>query len=151
MDSLKKYCPICKVDLPIDAFGFSQTSPDGRGYYCKSCVNNIRRAERQKEKELRAEQQKLIGPPSKRVLDAIDQGARTQREIGRETGLSEDDLGDVIAELLLWSKAIRTQVIDGKRMYFKNGPDKPKAGYQPAASWIDLSMQAVKGERQRVA
>ncbi|HKR12883.1 MAG TPA: hypothetical protein VJT15_12565 [Pyrinomonadaceae bacterium] len=56
--------------------------------------------------------------PVERVRDAIRRGSRTQREIAQETKLGKDEIGDALANLLLWTHEIRTQVVDNTRMYF---------------------------------
>ncbi|HEU4870047.1 MAG TPA: hypothetical protein VFT08_04290, partial [Pyrinomonadaceae bacterium] len=58
--------------------------------------------------------------PVERVRDAIRRGSRTQREIAQETKLGKDEIGDALANLLLWTHEIRTQVVDNTRMYFLN-------------------------------
>jgi hypothetical protein len=58
--------------------------------------------------------------PGDRVRDAIRKGARTQREIAQETKLGKDEIGDALANLLLWTREIRTQVVDNTRLYFLN-------------------------------
>jgi hypothetical protein len=58
--------------------------------------------------------------PVERVRDAIRKGARTQREIAQETKLGKDEIGDALANLLLWTREIRTQVVDSTRLYFLN-------------------------------
>ena len=45
-----------------------------------------------------------------------------QREIAQETKLSKDEIGDALANLLLWTHEIRTQVVDNTRVYFLNDP-----------------------------
>jgi hypothetical protein len=58
--------------------------------------------------------------PVERVREAIRKGARTQKEIAQETKLGKDDIGDALANLLLWTREIRTEVVDNTRMYFTN-------------------------------
>jgi hypothetical protein len=58
--------------------------------------------------------------PVERVRDAIRRGSRTQREIAQETKLGKDEIGDALANLLLWTHEIRTQVVDNTRLYFLN-------------------------------
>ena len=36
------------------------------------------------------------------------------------TKLGKDEIGDALANLLLWTREIRTQVVDNTRMYFLN-------------------------------
>src|SRR5687768_18425203 len=59
--------------------------------------------------------------PTRRSSDlAIRRGSRTQREIAQETKLGKDEIGDALANLLLWTHEIRTQVVDNTRLYFIN-------------------------------
>jgi len=58
--------------------------------------------------------------PVERVRDAIRRGSRTQREIAQETKLGKDEIGDALANLLLWTREIRTQIKDNTRLYFLN-------------------------------
>ncbi len=61
--------------------------------------------------------------PVERVRDSIRRGARTQREIAQETKLGKDEIGDALANLLLWTREIRTQISDNTRMYYLNESD----------------------------
>ncbi|HET6889812.1 MAG TPA: hypothetical protein VFH31_01815 [Pyrinomonadaceae bacterium] len=56
--------------------------------------------------------------PLERVKEAIRNGARTQTEIRREAKLSDDEVGDALANLLLWTREVRTELINNERMYF---------------------------------
>jgi hypothetical protein len=58
--------------------------------------------------------------PVERVREAIRNGAKTQKEIARETRLGKDEIGDALANLLLWTREIRTEVVATTRMYFIN-------------------------------
>src|SRR5207237_1817130 len=58
--------------------------------------------------------------PVERVREAIRKGARTQKEIAHETRLGKDEIGDAIANLLLWTREIKTQIVDNTRLYFIN-------------------------------
>lgn len=70
--------------------------------------------------------------PVERVRDAIRRGSRTQREIAQETKLGKDEIGDALANLLLWTHEIRTQVVDNTRMYFINDDAAEVAGVEEA-------------------
>lgn len=63
---------------------------------------------------------KVLRLPSDVVLEAIAAGSRTQKEIQQETKLTKDEIGDALANLLLWTKEIKTKVADDTRMYFLN-------------------------------
>lgn len=58
--------------------------------------------------------------PADRVREAIRCGAREQKEIAQVTRLPKDEVCDALANLLLWTREIRTQVINHRRMYFVN-------------------------------
>ena len=48
--------------------------------------------------------------PVERVRDSIRRGAKTQKEIAQDTKLGKDEIGDALANLLLWTREIRTQI-----------------------------------------
>jgi hypothetical protein len=58
--------------------------------------------------------------PAERVREAIRKGARTQKDIAQATKLGKDEIGDALANLLLWTREIRTEVIENARQYFIN-------------------------------
>ena len=68
--------------------------------------------------------------PAERVREAIRNGARTQKEIAQGTKLGKDEIGDALANLLLWTREIRTEVIDNIRMYFINEASPEAAVYR---------------------
>ena len=142
-----KHCPICAQELPIAEFGVCRARKDGRNLYCKSCIRNKVTQSRRALKEYKSARKRYISQqiemsdsltadsglngqyggrptsklsPVERVHDAIRKGARTQREIAQDTKLGKDEIGDALANLLLWTREIRTQVIDSTRVYFIN-------------------------------
>ena len=142
-----KHCPICSRELPISEFGICRARKDGRNLYCKSCIRNKVTQSRRALKEYKSARRKYISQqvetaellipessigseyvprpvsklsPVERVRDAIRKGARTQREIAQDTKLGKDEIGDALANLLLWTREIRTQVVDNERLYFLN-------------------------------
>ena len=142
-----KHCPICANDLPVDEFGICRARKDGRNLYCKSCIRNKVTQSRRALKEYKSARKKFIAQqieltdlvhsdlssgnhytakalsklsPVERVRDAIRRGARTQKEIAQETKLGKDEIGDALANLLLWTREIRTQVQNNTRLYFLN-------------------------------
>ena len=149
-----KHCPICSLELPISEFGICRARKDGRNLYCKSCIRQKVTQSRRALKEYKSARKRYIsqqveisellnGDPSngthysakslsklspvERVRDAIRRGSRTQREIAQETKLGKDEIGDALANLLLWTHEIRTQVVDNTRMYFINDVTEPAA------------------------
>ena len=142
-----KHCPICANELPVSEFGICRARKDGRNLYCKSCIRNKVTQSRRALKEYKSARKKYIAQqvdmsdlinaehlpatnytpkslsklsPVERVRDAIRRGSRTQREIAQETKLGKDEIGDALANLLLWTHEIRTQVVDNTRLYFLN-------------------------------
>jgi hypothetical protein len=141
-----KHCPICANDLSISEFGVCRARKDGRNLYCKSCIRNKVTQSRRALKEYKSARKKYIAQqveltelmtddhpthrytaksvsklsPVERVRESIRRGARTQKEIAQETKLGKDEIGDALANLLLWTREIRTQVKDNTRLYFLN-------------------------------
>src|ERR1041385_8814301 len=141
-----KHCPICSQDLPVAEFGICRARKDGRNLYCKSCIRQKVTQSRRALKEYKSDRKRFISQqiemtdlitadtgnatyptksisklsPVERVRDAIRRGSRTQREIAQETKLGKDEIGDALANLLLWTHEIRTQVVGNTRLYFLN-------------------------------
>jgi len=141
-----KNCPICSLQLPLSEFGVCRARKDGRNLYCKSCIRKKVTDSRRALKEYRSARKRYVGQPLleagdamsnqdgdsstmfprvlskmspiERVREAIKKGARTQKEIAQETRLGKDEIGDALANLLLWTREIRTQTVDNTRFYF---------------------------------
>lgn len=171
------HCPICSRDLPESAFGICRARKTGRNLYDKECIRakvNAQRKEIRAYRALRRQYQaqgidyriEAFEPkpvsqlsPVEKVRDAIARGSRTQSEIGSETKLGKDEIGDALANLLLWTKQIKTQVIDGTRMYFLNTVEVKQEikGNKVAVPFFDIARKLgaprVQGEKriQRVA
>ena len=144
-----KNCPICSQQLPLSEFGVCRARKDGRNLYCKGCIRKKVTDSRRALKEYRSARRRYVSQPLsehgatlfsdgetsspagyprilskmspvERVKEAIKKGARTQREIAEETRLGKDEIGDALANLLLWTREIKTQVVDNMRVYFIN-------------------------------
>lgn len=142
-----KHCPICSQELALSEFGICRARKDGHNLYCKGCIRAKVTQSRRALKEYKSARKRYIAQqveipeflssdspdagqyvskpasklsPVERVRDAIRRGARTQREIAQESKLGKDEIGDALANLLLWTREIRTQVIDNTRMYYLN-------------------------------
>lgn len=137
-----KDCPICCQVLPLSEFGICRARKDGRNLYCKSCIRKKVTESRQVLREYKSARKRYVSQqtleasvdassqnlsrmlsklsPIERVREAIKKNARTQKEIAQETKLGKDEIGDALANLLLWTHEIRTEVVDNTRMYFIN-------------------------------
>ena len=143
----QKYCPICAQDLPLAEFGVCRARKDGRNLYCKSCIRKKVTDSRRALKEYRSARKRYSNQalpdsswgspleassaqsysrllsklsPGERVKEAIKKGARTQKEIRKAAALGDDEVGEALANLLLWTREIKTQIIDNTRHYFIN-------------------------------
>lgn len=144
-----KRCPRCEESLRLSEFGVCRARKDGLNLYCKRCIRQKIAQSRQALREYKnarikhgstsvPERSRLtidtksgFSPrriarmlrklsPADRVREAIRCGARTQKEIAQVTKLPKDEVCDALANLLLWTHEIRTQVISHTRMYFVN-------------------------------
>jgi len=147
-----KLCPICSEDLPLTEYGICRARKDGRNLYCKSCIRKKVSDSRRAFKAYKSVRHQYVAEktdagakvettaglsPSRRqyvmrqvtkmtaaerVREAIKNGARTQKEIAQGTKLGKDEIGDALANLLLWTKEIRTELVDNNRVYLINKP-----------------------------
>ena len=144
-----KRCPRCEETLPQSEFGVCRARKDGLNLYCKRCIRQKIAQSRQalrEYKNARIKHGSTVVPersrvaidaksgfsprriarmlrklsPADRVREAIRCGARTQKEIAQVTRLPKDEVCDALANLLLWTREIRTQIISHTRMYFVN-------------------------------
>jgi len=152
-----KDCPLCNQAIPLSEFGICRARKDGRNLYCKSCIRKKVTDSRQALREYKSARKRYVSlqalepndmspadceshaaaqhvtrvvsklSPIERVREAIKKNARTQKEIAQETKLGKDEIGDALANLLLWTHEIRTEVIDNTRMYFIN--ESPETGF----------------------
>ena len=144
-----KRCPRCEESLPLSEFGICRARKDGLNLYCKRCIRQKIALSRQALREYKKARGKhgsgvisdrsrvTVDPksafssrriarmlrklsPADRVREAIRCGAHTQKEIAAVTKLPKDEVCDALANLLLWTREIRTQIVRHQRMYFVN-------------------------------
>ena len=142
-----KKCPRCEESLPLSEFGICRARKDGLNLYCKRCIRQKIALSRQALREYKKSRVKHGSPaersrvaidtkstfssrriarmlrklsPADRVREAIRCGAHTQKEIVQVTKLPKDEVCDALANLLLWTREIRTQIVRHQRMYFVN-------------------------------
>ena len=144
-----KRCPRCEEALPLSEFGVCRARKDGLNLYCKRCIRqkiSLSRQALREYKKARVKQGSMISSddsrltldtktslssrriarmlrklsPADRVREAIRCGAHTQKEIAQVTKLPKDEVCDALANLLLWTHEIRTQIVRHQRMYFVN-------------------------------
>src|SRR5207237_2838866 len=144
-----KRCPRCEDSLPVSEFGVCRARKDGLNLYCKRCIREKIAQSRQALREYKNSRVKQgttptagksrltidaksgFSPrriarllrklsPADRVREAIRCGARTQKHIAQLTKLTKDEVCDALANLLLWTREIRTEVVNHTRLYFVN-------------------------------
>lgn len=141
-----KHCPICTKDLPSSEFGMCRARKDGKNLYCRTCINAKVATSRLALREYKAARKRYLPElietydaingnakaifkmsPVEKVRDAIARGFRTQRQIANETKLGKDEIGDALANLLLWTKEVVTRTDGDQRLYFIRGvQEQPK-------------------------
>jgi hypothetical protein len=120
----------------LDKFGIckARTKDHCRNLYCKICICkkvNESRRELREYRRLRRDKPPTIlrpreappvynTPPIERMKKAIANGARTQRQIRRAARLTENQLSECLAALLLWTREIRSEMVGNQRHYFLN-------------------------------
>jgi hypothetical protein len=175
-----KRCPRCEESLPLTEFGVCRARKDGLNLYCKRCIRQKIALSRQALREYKSARSKhgsssqkakvTLDPklgfssrriarmlrklsPADRVREAIRCGARTQKQIAHVTKLPKDEVCDALANLLLWTREIRTQIINHQRMYFvneameelrKTAETKAKRGLTPSFSSVGVLMPGRK-------
>lgn len=185
-----KRCPRCEESLPLSEFGICRARKDGLNLYCKRCIRQKIALSRQALREYKSARSKHGGgapktrvtletsagfsprriarmlrklSPADRVREAIRCGARTQKEIAHVTRLPKDEVCDALANLLLWTREIRTQIVSRQRMYFVNEVmeelqkvtgNRPKRGLTPSFSSVGVLMPgrkpSAKGKKRPV-
>jgi hypothetical protein len=175
-----KRCPRCEESLPLSEFGVCRARKDGLNLYCKRCIRQKIALSRQALREYKSARSKHgvvasksrvtldakagFSPrriarmlrklsPADRVREAIRCGAETQTEIAQVTKLPKDEVCDALANLLLWTREIRTQIIRHQRRYFVNeaveeltkaSPARGKRGLTPSFSSVGVLMPGRK-------
>ena len=171
-----KRCPRCEEPLPLSEFGVCRARKDGLNLYCKRCIRQkiaLSRQALREYKKARGKHSSSTGAdharvtldnktslssrriarmlrklsPADRVREAIRCGAHTQKEIAQVTKLPKDEVCDALANLLLWTREIRTQIVRHQRMYFINEDmellQKAQAAAQKRSRSLNSSFSSV--------
>ena len=163
-----KRCPRCAETKPIEEFGVCNARPDKLNLYCKRCIREKIAKQRQDLREYRARNKKASPPrfrraenrfarllrklsPSDRVREAIRVGAETQTEITRVTKLPKDEVGEALAELILWSREIGTRIVNQRRIYFVRGAQQPHRKIQPLDPSFSSVANLMPGRERKIA
>ena len=134
--------PICCQQLPLSEFGICRARHDGRNLYCKSCIRKKVTDSRRALKEYRSARKRgsqvtsehvegdscsatyprMLNKlsPAERVKEAIRKGAKTQKQIRTIAKLGDDEVGEALANLLLWTREITTEIVENTRHYYLN-------------------------------
>ncbi len=176
-----KRCPRCEEPLPLSEFGVCRARKDGLNLYCKRCIRQKIALSRQALREYKQARGKHNNStdhsrvtldnktslssrriarmlrklsPADRVREAIRCGAHTQKEMVQVTKLPKDEVCDALANLLLWTREIRTQIVRHQRMYFINedmellakaqAAQKRSRGLNPSFSSVGVLMPGRK-------
>jgi hypothetical protein len=132
-----KFCSHCNEWLPISEFGISRSLPSGLNRYCRKSVRIKMQIARSRPgfrsyrvktapKIRRVAQLLRRLSPTDRVREAIRHGVETQNEIARATKLPVDEICDILAELMLWSREVVSEIRDGKRVYLIREEKQPE-------------------------
>jgi len=188
-----KRCTRCEESLPLSEFGVCRARKDGLNLYCKRCIRqkiSLSRQALREYKKARGKHGTISSDssrlsldtktslnsrriarmlrklsPADRVREAIRCGAHTQKEIAQVTKLPKDEVCDALANLLLWTREIRTQIVRHQRMYFVNeeiellakaqaGAGKRNRSLNPSFSSVGVLMPgrkpSAKGKKRTV-
>jgi hypothetical protein len=81
--------------------------------------------------------------PTERIKEAIKAGPKTQKEILEDTKLSKDEIGEALADLLLWTHEIGTKTVGDTRLYFlKHGHGNVNGEHSDAAFADEVAFDA---------
>lgn len=135
----RKSCPVCSQKLALTEFGIVRSRSDGHNLYCRSCIRKKVTDSRRALKEYREVRKRYVNQPlldcsssyrpprlvnelslAERVRAAISRGARTQKEIRKAAELGDDQVGEGLAHLMLWTREVKSRMIGNTRHYFIN-------------------------------
>lgn len=116
-----KRCPRCGETDP-SAFGTNRAVACGLTTYCRKC-NRERMAESRKLERAgivkRTQRKTVKQTHAEKVELAISLGYRTWAKLRRSTGLTADEIGIALAELIFDKRSVRPRTINGERFYVR--------------------------------
>lgn len=131
-------CPRCLVlgrvpsFKPVSDFGICRSRRDGRNPYCRQCIREKTTASRQAARDLRERYRNCDGhalTANERVLGAIRDGSQSLQQIRKRTRMGDDEIGEALANLMLWTREVSSRVVGETRIYFVKQP--LQAGWKP--------------------
>ncbi len=102
-NSPTRICPGCKVDLPLSSFYPNPRRKNGRSSKCRRCQRAVATQSYKRHAVRRVKRKPVQIAPrltqKERVMQAIEDGARTQEEIQRATRIRIDGVCMALAKL----------------------------------------------------
>ncbi len=118
-NSPTRICPGCKVDLPLSSFYPNPRRKNGRSSKCRRCQRAVATQARKQVAVRRVKRKPMQIAPrltqKERVMQAIEQGCRTQEEIQRATRIRIDEVCMALARL--WDEDRLCRVSIRRRQY----------------------------------
>lgn len=111
----------CGRVLKLSEFPPNKKYGKKRHPYCRACCSEKMRRHREVLKAMPQRKESIMArmSPAEKVISAIRNGKHTQRQIRCHARLTVDRLGDVLVQLILDERKVKSEVVDGERLYFE--------------------------------
>lgn len=120
----KRCQSFCGRVLKLSEFSPNKQYGKKRHPYCRKCCAKKTRLHRESLKQIPNRKPSVIwkcrsAGPADKVIFAIRNGRNTQSQIMRYARLRADVLDDILARLILDERKVKSEIIDGERLYFE--------------------------------